>query len=89
LRANLGDTPDRTYSAVLTDLTAMVTSMFWSATMSPTKLVISMMEKRTSAFRELGRSQVADKKCSCSDLNGDHKPDIIAANRGAQLRVPE
>ena len=82
--ANLGDSPDRTYSAALADLDGNGTLDVVVSNDRPDQKLIYLNDGR-GHFRvagTFGEPGWTTRYVTLADLNGDGFPDIVAANRG-------
>jgi hypothetical protein len=80
---NLGETPDRTYSAVLADLDGDGDLDVLVSNDSPDRKLVYLNDGKAN-FRvsgEWGEPKWNTRNAAAADLNGDRKPDLIAANR--------
>ena len=80
---NLGETPDKTYSAILIDLDGDGDLDVVVSNDKPDKKLIYFNDGKGN-FRVAGtwgNPLWSTRNASTADLNGDEKPDIIAANR--------
>src|SRR5262245_23949394 len=86
---NLGETPDRTYSAVLADLDGDGDLDVVVSNDQPDRKLVYLNDGKAN-FRisgEWGVPKWPTRNAAAADLNGDGKPDVIAANRGSASYV--
>ena len=87
---NLGDTPDRTYTAALADLDGNGTLDLVVSNDRPDRKLIYLNDGKghfhvSSTF---GQPDWSTRYVTVADLNGDGRPDIIVANRSANPANP-
>lgn len=86
---NLGDTPDRTYSAVLADLDGDGDLDVLVSNDEPDKKLVYLNDGKAN-FRVSGTwgdPKWPTRNAAVADLNGDHKPDIISCPMQSQSAI--
>ena len=81
--SDLGPTPDRTYTAALTDIDGDGDLDVLTSNDTPDKKLVYLNDGK-GTFAVAGTWGVAEwstRNCAVADLNGDRKVDVIAANR--------
>lgn len=82
--SNLGEAPDRTYSAALADLDRDGNLDLVVSNDSPDRKLLYLNDGKGTFHLSgtFGSPKWPTRYVTLADLNGDHYPDIIAANRG-------
>ena len=86
---NLGETPDRTYSALLADLDGDGDLDVIVSNDNPDKKLVYFNDGKANfhVAGTWGDPKWNTRNAAVADLNGDGKPDLIAANRGGASYV--
>lgn len=90
IAGNLGNAPDRTYSAALADVDLDGDSDVVVSNDAPDRKIVYKNDGRAhfSEAGTFGDSAWTTRYVTMADIDGDRYPDIIAANRGGNKGVP-